>query len=71
MRCAIITSALLLAMLLPGCATTSGVVVTDSFCLSAKKKKWSLDDTPDSIRDARVWNQIVDRRCGVTKGAAA
>jgi hypothetical protein len=59
-------------LLMPGCATTGGApVATDSFCITAKKRKWSVHDRPEAVREARVWNQIVDRRCGIAKGAAA
>lgn len=57
-------------LLLPGCATWGGVqqaTVVDTYCLSAKKRKWSIDrDAPDRIREARVWNEVVDRRCGIS-----
>jgi hypothetical protein len=65
----VITFAALL--LLPGCAMSGKSVATDSFCISAKKRKWSVKDRPAAIRDARVWNKVVDDRCGVGKGAAA
>lgn len=56
----------LLALLLPGCAQEPPVhSVTDTFCLTAKKKRWSIHDTPESIREAEVWNRTIDRRCGI------
>jgi hypothetical protein len=59
--------AITLTLLLSGCATGKTVVV-DSFCLSpaSKKRTWSVDkDRPEAIREARVWNTYVDRRCGI------
>jgi hypothetical protein len=41
--------------------------VVDTFCLTAKKRSWDLADTPETIRDARAWNLLVDRRCGAHK----
>lgn len=69
----VITTIVLAALLLmPGCATTgSGPVATDSFCIGAKKRKWSVHDRPEAIREARVWNQIVDQRCGADQASAA
>lgn len=61
--------ALGLALLLPGCAMfgqpSEMPVAVDTFCLSAKKRIWSINDTPDSIRSAQVWNTTIDKRCGV------
>lgn len=62
----------LLALLgLPGCAMFGAApekTVVDTFCLMAKKRMWSLDrDPPDRIREARIHNEVIDRRCGVPK----
>lgn len=58
----------LLMPLLAGCAKTPPVqTVTDTFCLTAEKRKWSVDDRPDLIQEARVWNATVDKRCGTKK----
>lgn len=59
-------SALLGLLVLPGCATMGAAtgIATDSFCISAKKRGWSLEDTPESIRAARIWNKTIDQRCG-------
>jgi uncharacterized lipoprotein YajG len=55
-------------LLLAGCATTKEVVsVTDSFCLTARKRLWSVQDSPETIRDARAWNEAIDRRCASKK----
>lgn len=63
---------LLLAPLLMGAKSgcwDSGpeTTVVDTFCLSARKRAWSINDTPESIRDAEAWNKAIDRRCGVGK----
>lgn len=38
-------------------------VVVDSFCATAKKRAWSVKDTPESIREALAWNRAIDKRC--------
>lgn len=51
-----------------GCSTSAPQqvnVVADSFCVAAKKKTWSIDDTPDTIEQIRRYNAGVDRACGV------
>ena len=61
-------AAILVAVLaLAGCATTQAQapVPVDTFCLTAKKRLWSIDDTAQTIRDAEAWNLLVDRRCGI------
>jgi uncharacterized lipoprotein YmbA len=52
------------ALLLPGCATMKEVTAVDTFCLQ-KKRTWSMDDTPETVREAQVFNGTIDRRCGV------
>jgi ribosomal protein L11 len=61
-------------MLLAGCSTPAppvltaappAPVVTDNFCETARKRTWSLKDTPETIREAVAHNRAVDRRCGV------
>jgi hypothetical protein len=37
----------------------------DTYCLTAKKIRWSTEDTPETIRQAEVHNRTVDLRCGV------
>lgn len=65
MRSATITTALL-ALLLPGCVKEPPVqTVADTFCLTAKKRLWSIEDTPETIRSAEVWNRLIDKRCGL------
>jgi hypothetical protein len=57
--------------LLGGCATappeTKISVVADSFCLAAKKRSWSVDDTAGSIDEANRVNGGIDRACGKGK----
>ena len=48
-----------------GCATTSTPVAVDTFCLTAKKRMWSVNDTAETIRDAEAWNKTIDLRCGI------
>jgi hypothetical protein len=49
------TIAFALVLLLSGCAA-DGVpkAVVDTLCLTAKKKGWSPNDAPETIRDARA-----------------
>ena len=58
-----------IALLLPGCAGLWGAqqapVAVDTFCLTAKKKTWSRDDSFASIEEAERWNRAIDIRCGV------
>lgn len=51
---------------LAGCATAPPPVnvVADSFCRAAKKRTWSVDDTPTTIQEAITQNAGIDRRCG-------
>jgi hypothetical protein len=53
------------AMIVSGCASTPAPVAIDTFCLTAKKRTWSINDTAETIRDAEAWNKLVDIRCGV------
>jgi len=39
----------------------------DTFCVSAKKQTWDLTDSAETIRQAEVWNDTIDRRCGGRK----
>lgn len=50
-----------------GCGTTAQPeikVVADTFCMSAKKRTWSVDDTPESINEAIRINAGIDKACG-------
>jgi hypothetical protein len=57
---------------LAGCATQPAEeprvepapVVMDNFCTTARKRTWSVKDTPATITEADAWNRAVDRRCG-------
>ena len=57
----------LVAVMLPACSMFQGVpekTVVDTFCLTAKKRAWSIDrDPPDRIREARIHNKVIDDRC--------
>ncbi len=66
---------LLLALLLPGCALfgptppeLTGVV--DTYCLTAKKRIWSIEDSAETIRQAEIHNGTIDRKCGVKRAQA-
>jgi hypothetical protein len=56
-----------LAGMLAGCAATqaSAPPAVDTFCITAKKRTWSVHDTAETIRDAEAWNKTIDLRCGV------
>ena len=57
-----------LAFGLSGCAELQKAVpelaVVDTYCLNAQKRLWSINDSPQSIHDAQVYNATVDKRCG-------
>lgn len=42
-------------------------VIVDTFCETARKRSWSVKDTPATIAEAAAWNRAVDRRCGAGK----
>jgi len=44
--------------------------VVDTLCITVKKKGWSANDTPKTIRDAKAWNRQIDRHCGVADKVA-
>lgn len=61
---------LALAVLVGGCADAAKapvLVVADTFCQSAKKRTWHVDDTLDTISEAIRQNAGIDRACGVPK----
>lgn len=64
-RTAYICGMLAIACMLTGCATTQQAAVTDTFCLTAQKRSWSINDSAESIRSAEAWNAAIDRKCGV------
>ena len=61
MRLAIIAC---IAASLAGCAASTPQTVTvDTFCLAAKKLKWGIADTPETIRQIDAHNRAIDIRC--------
>ena len=65
--------ALTLVLLLTGCSLLDGIpekTVVDTLCITVKKKGWSTNDTPKTIRDARAWNQQIHRHCGAADKVA-
>jgi hypothetical protein len=59
--------AFIASILLTGCDKSNApvMVVADSFCLAAKKKTWSVDDTPETIEQIVKYNAGIDRACGI------
>jgi hypothetical protein len=58
------------ALALAACAATEAPpkapvapIVVDSFCQTAKKRPWSVRDTPETIKEALAWNRAIDKRC--------
>lgn len=52
------------ALALAGCATTQQAThPVDTFCLSARKVRWSTADTAETIRQVEVHNRTIDARC--------
>lgn len=61
-----IISILIAGALLAGCAKEPPApVAIDTFCITSKKRSWSIEDSPESIRAAEVHNRTIDLRCGV------
>ena len=63
---------ILLSALLSGCASLfeppkAEVQIVDTFCLR-EKRKWSINDSVESIRDAEVYNAAIDKKCRAQKG---
>jgi hypothetical protein len=57
-------STLVLALALASCATTAEPIqAVDTYCLSARKVRWSTADTPETIRQIEVHNRTIDARC--------
>ena len=63
--------ALVVAVAVGGCSLVPKpeLEVVDTFCLTAKKRQWSVSDSLLTIHEAEVWNATIDRRCGVKKPA--
>lgn len=55
------------ALALAGCATTPepAPLAIDTYCASARKIRWSVEDTPETVRQIEVHNRTIDQRCGV------
>lgn len=51
-------------LMLAGCATTSTTTAVDTFCLTAHKIQWSVNDTPETIQKIEIHNRTIDLRCG-------
>lgn len=74
----VVLSIILLAPLLMGAksactlwgAAEPELTVIDTWCDTAAKRQWSVDDTPETIRAARAWNGAIDERCSKTKKAS-
>lgn len=63
-----IAIALVAGCLLGACAQDKPApvqVVADSFCIAAKKRTWSVNDTPETISEIMRHNQGIDRACGI------
>lgn len=53
--------------LLTGCGNQVQVpvnVVADNYCQAARKRTWSVNDTPETIQEAIRHNAGIDRACG-------
>jgi len=70
-RVHLVALAAIVAASLGGCAGSAPPppvnVVSDTFCQAAKKRTWSVDDTPESIQEAVRHNAGIDRACGTGK----
>lgn len=65
-----LAAAAVIAGSLGGCANKdvqTVTVVADTFCMSAKKRTWSVNDTPETIQEAIKQNAGIDRACGKAK----
>lgn len=61
-------------LLLSGCSLLEGVpekAVVDTLCLTAKEKRWSASDTPETIFNAKAWNRQINRHCGAADKVAS
>ena len=56
-------------LLLGGCSQDMPQinVMSDSFCTVAKKRTWSVNDTPETIEQIVKHNAGIDRACGIPK----
>jgi hypothetical protein len=52
------------AAIVGGCATQAAIpVATDTYCLTAKKIRWSVEDTPETVRQVEIINKTIDAKC--------
>lgn len=61
------------AGMLAGCAGAEPApvnIVADTFCQAAKKRTWSVNDTPESIQEAIRINRGIDRACNKGKAVS-
>jgi hypothetical protein len=59
------TAVLCACLAVVGCTKEPAPMAIDTFCVTAKKRTWSVNDTAETIRDAEAWNKTVDLRCGI------
>jgi hypothetical protein len=64
-RAKFVTMCACFGFVLAGCATTQSAQTVDTYCLTAKKIRWSKDDTAETIRQAEIINKTIDLRCGI------
>ena len=43
------------------------VGVVDTYCLTAQKRQWSIEDSAETIREIDAENTTIDRRCGIKR----
>lgn len=61
--------ALVAAVLMAGCAADGGPlpapvnIVSDNYCAVSKKVSWDVDDTRETIDEARRHNARIDKLC--------
>ena len=62
----IMVASAVVASVVAGCATNPVPVqvVADSFCMAAKKRTWSVNDTQETIDEAIRHNAGIDKACG-------
>lgn len=49
---------------LAGCATTTGTGATKVYCGASAPITWSVQDTDETIRQAKAHNEVGKRLCG-------
>ena len=60
-----IITCMCLAVSLAGCATMQNEtpIAVDTYCITARKVQWSINDTPETIRAVEIHNRTIDLRC--------